>query len=86
MKRIVIGTHSQCMSVIRRSNEMGIEGYDYFELRPTTFDEYMECVGSTEAKKRFSQVYFYKNSKHLEHLDNDNLFILFLYRNKQLEL
>ena len=86
MKRIVIGTHAQCMSVIKRSNEMGNEGYDYFELRPATFDEYIEYIGSKKANEQFDQVYFYENSRHLKHLEENNLFILFLYRDKQLRL
>lgn len=38
MKRIVIGTFSQCMEIVRKSEYHGY--YDYYEMAPTTEDEW----------------------------------------------
>ena len=79
MKRIVIGTFNQCMSIIKKSEKMGDEGYDYYDLHETTIDERVLAVDNTIGKK----VSFYANTDRDKHRQNGNLYTLTLYRDNE---
>jgi len=61
MKRIVIGSHPQCMSIVKKSERMKENGYDYYEVYPTTNEEYESFIGDY---KRVGEgvTYFHKTA------------------------
>jgi len=83
MKRIVVGTFAQCMCVINRSEKLGDEGYDYYEMSPTTDEERTLATDATAGKRiAYNSTRGFTN-KHLKYQLSHNLFTLTLYRDNE---
>lgn len=84
MKRIVVGTHAQCMSVVKQSERMGVEGYDYYEMHPTTYEELKEQIWPF--KNEVGRNMCFNPETANKHFDKGNLYTLTLFRDDQHEL
>ena len=80
MKRIVVGTWAQCVCVINRSEKLGDEGYDYYEMEPTTDEERTLATDATAGRRIAYNSTRSSTNKHLKHQLAHNLFTLTLYR------
>ena len=85
MKRKVVGSHRQCMRVIARNKHLGDHGYDYYEMYPTTEEEWRELNDSVDQLDPGGpdDVVFLRSTLQ-KHYINDDLHTLILYRDQQL--
>lgn len=80
MKRITIATFAQCMSIVKQSEAMGDEGYDYYELHETTEEE---LKVAKQAVNSIGRSILYFSNKSQFHFENNNLYTLTLYRDNE---
>ena len=74
MKRVVIGTFSECKEVIRKSELLGL--YDYYELSPTTDEEFERY----SANKNWFLDVFYVPMADRKRIKKSDLFTLNVYK------